>query len=67
MNTYEVSFPLESGYVLNIIIASPGPEAAKAGAHKMLRTAAEPKGEGDVIRFCWRLDDVTVKPINVRP
>lgn len=66
MQTFQVTFPLDSGYHLNVLMAAPNEATAKVAADKVLRTACEPRNVGDVMAFCWRFDEITVQPIEVR-
>jgi len=65
MHTYEVSFPLDSGYTLNMVIAAPNEAEAKSKAHDVLATACEPYGAGDAMRHGWRFDEITVRPVTI--
>ena len=67
MNTYEITFHLESGYDLNMLVAAGTAETAKKQAHIILGTACEPKGVGDVMKFNWRFDEITVRQVIVAP
>lgn len=62
---YEVSFELESGNRLNVLMAAPSQDEAKRAAHDTLCHASEPKGVGDALRYCWRFDEITVREVTL--
>lgn len=65
MDLFEVKVPLDTGYTMSILMASPDAETAKSEVAKQLRESAEPRSVRDCIQFNWRMAEMTANPVTI--
>ena len=63
MELYLVNFELESGHRLSLLTAAPDVHAAIKQANQIIRETAEPRNDGDCMRYCFDSAEVTAEHV----